>query len=85
MSFARKTILMVIAIIAVSLCIRGCTKTIGPVQVVDVSSPFWGPHEYMVVIVLEEPLDEEILKAHIMDALSNYNLNKENNADEMEK
>tara|TARA_R110002051_G_scaffold164628_1_gene235561 strand:- start:1140 stop:1316 length:177 start_codon:yes stop_codon:yes gene_type:complete len=56
-----------------------------PVQIVDISSPFWGPTEHLILIVLEEPLDEEILKAHIMDALSNYNLNKENNADEMEK
>ena len=79
MSFARKTFLMVVTILAVGLCVRNCTQHMDPVQVIGTSFPFGIRHEYMVVIVLEEPLDEEVLKAYSMDALSNYNLHKEDN------
>jgi len=88
----KNIIIIVITILCLALTLRAglclmshehATNALGTVEVNYLDSPIWGPraglHQYMAAITLESKIDEEVLEAYIVDALSNYNLNKENN------
>ena len=92
-SFTKNTYIIVITILCIALTLRAAIclfshdhKVLAlesPVEVNYLDSPIWGPraglHQYMAAITLESKIDEEVLEAYIVDALSNYNLHKEDN------